>query len=54
MISFLITKDGKFFYEGECGLYASGLYNNLIKMASEKKSPFFKSRFILKESKKDT
>ena len=54
MITFQITKDGKFFYEGECGMYALTLHNNLIKMASDKKSPFFKSRFILKESKKDT
>lgn len=47
MISYLITKDDKFIFEGECGVYASGLYNNLIKMASDKKSVYYKCKFII-------
>jgi hypothetical protein len=54
MITFQITKNGKFFYEGECGMYALTLHNNLISMASDKKSVFYKSRFVLKESKNNT
>lgn len=46
MLSFKITRNGKFFYEGECGIVASKLINIMLEEAGDKNSPFFGNKFI--------